>query len=644
MSRARTRPALGLLLGVALGCARGEPAVSAPAPAVEPPGYQGPRILLESPARGALLAEGGADPSTVTLRGRACDEAHAVVRLRVAGQELPLTGAGPCHPFELPVPAVWGLNLVEGEVENAAGQRGALSQAFLRSPTWFPAEAGAGSLAESGLLVQIGPGFLDDGDRSTADDVATLVERALQALDLDAAAGPLRFAQPDPDGDGRLGFHRYDCLLYTTTQRVTGFEAWKSGPVTHAGVAVERLALVEGGVAARLAVRGLRVPFSVTGSLDSGCLGAVQDTVSGEALADALVLEVEAQVRIGPAGQPEVAFASAAASLAGLRLALDLGPLDFVGLGSAIGDAVAAEVRGPAQEAMASAASGLLRDRLGVALGAIAARSAAFTLPPEAGGGELLLTSTLDAIDFTPMRGLLASSVGLRAVAPVPGHAGGRFGAMQLGGPIPDTSGLAASALALGVKDDVLNQLLHAAWQAGALDQPDLPLPAAAGLAGGHLSLAPALPPVLMPRPDGAPWVDLALGDVAFVLRLPAPAGTVEARGFLSAVLPVERLEVGPDGLRILFGPGPRVRVEVAEVNWGHAPTSRALAQELLERAGAELLPQLLGPALGPFPLPQLDLAALDPAFAGLALRLSTPQLARLGRYQLAEGELVAAP
>ena len=214
-----------------------------------------------------IRAENGTDPAPVTLRGRACDEAHAVTRVRVGAQEVPVSGPGPCHPFELALPARWGLTVVDGEVENDAGQRGALSQAFLRSPSWFPAADGPGSMAESGAVVQIGPGLLDDGDRSTPDDLATLLERALQALDLDAAAGPLRFAQPDLHGDGRLDARSYDCLLYTVRNRETGFEAWKSGPLTRAGIAVERLALVDGGLAARLVVRGLRVPFSVISGL-----------------------------------------------------------------------------------------------------------------------------------------------------------------------------------------------------------------------------------------------------------------------------------------------------------------------------------------------------------------------------------------
>ncbi|MBI5070353.1 MAG: hypothetical protein HZB56_19115 [Deltaproteobacteria bacterium] len=626
--------AVALLL--AAGCARRD---AAPAAAAEPPGYRGPRLEILSPGRGARLAEGGADPSSVAVRGRACDEAHALTSVRVADQAVPVSGPGPCHAFEIAVPARWGLTVLDGEVVNEAGQRGTLAQAFLRSPAWFS----PGAEAPAALVVQVGPSLLDDGDRATADDLATLLERALSALDLDASAGPLRFADPDEDGDLRLDTHRYDCLLYTTTNKVTGFEAWKSGPVTRGAVTVERLALAQGGIAARLSVRELRVPFSVTGNLDSGCLGAAQDTVSGDAWADALTLEAEAQVRLGASGRPEVVAGSVTATLAGLRLLVDLGPLDFVGLGSAIGDAVAAQAQGPAQEAMAAAVTALLEERLAAALAAITTRSDALRLPPEVGGGELRLGSRLDTVDFTPARGILATSLALEAATPLPAH-GGERGAMLLGGDLPDASGLAASALAVGVKDDALQQLLHAAWQAGAFDRAELALPADGDFPGGTLALSPLLPPVLMPSPGGAPWMDLGLGDVAFVLRLPAPRGTAEARGFLSAVLPVERLEAGPDGLRILFGGGAVVRVQVDEVNWGDPVVSGPLLAELLQRGGQALLPRLLGTSLGPFPLPALDLASLDPAFAGLAVRLGSPQLSRLGRYQFLSADLVAVP
>jgi hypothetical protein len=635
----RSLPLLACILATALAPLGGCPQKGSSASS-EPAGYQGPRLTIDSPARGAMLAEGTSDPSPVTVRGQACDEAHAVKNVKVAGQDVAVTGPGPCHPFELRVQSPWGLTVVDGTVVNDAGQAGALAHAFLRSPGWFPA-AGAEAMASQGAVVQIGPALLDDGDRATPNDAATLLERALQALDLDAAAGPLRFAQPDANGDGRLDVRSYDCLLYTRRNFATGYEAWKSGPVTRGAIAVERLALVDGGLTARLVVHDLRVPFSVTGNLDSGCLGEVPLTVSGDARADALLLEAQVQVGLGAGGAPEVTIVASTASLVGLTLAIDLGALDFVGLGSAIGDAIAAQVRGPAQQAMASALASLLQDRLGHALALVAGLSGSLGLP---GGAAVLFTSRLDAVDFSPVRGLLTSAVQAQAVTPLPGRAS-THGAPMRGGALPDLGALAGSALAVGAQDDLLNQVLFAAWQAGALDQAGLPLPVGSGFAGGKVSLFPQLPPVLIPR-AGATGVDLGMGDVAFVLTLSggATGGTLETRGYLSAVVPVDRLEAGPAGLTVVFGGAPDVRLQVDSVNWGSLPATRALTQETLQRLLAAELPPLLGQAVPPIPLPALGLAALDPALAGVTLRISAPLASRLGDYELLSGDLAGSP
>jgi len=620
------------------------PAPPALPPSAEPAGYQGPTLVLDSPARGDMLFEGGAGPWPVTVRGRACDPVHRLVALRIDGVAVPLSGAGPCFPFAATVETGWGLTVVTGEARNDAGQVGTLAQGLLRSPDWFPAGAGPDAAAPGAIVVQIGPSFLDDGDRSTPDELATLLERALGALDLDAAAGPLRFADPDADGDGHLDTRRYDCLVYTVTSKRTGFELWKSGPLSAAGVRVERLALAPGGIEVRASVTGLGLPFAVTGNLDSGCLGAAQDTVSGVARADALTVNGVARVGRDAQGAPAVAFGGLSVTLTGLTLDVDLGPLDFTGLGSAIGDAVVAQVRGPAQEALQAALRSLLEERLRRALATLSAFQREVALPAALGGGRLLLEGSLEALDFTAARGVLATSLRIFAAAPLPGHPAPR-GAMRLGGGVPDASGLSASAVAVGLADDALNQLLFAAWQAGAFDLARAELPAGApGLPGARLSLDPRLPPMLVPRPGGAPWMDLALGDVAFALAVPAADGDAVAHGFLSALLPVARVEVRGDGLALVFDEAPRLWVELSDVNWDRPPLARTATAALLERALAGLLPGLLEGALRPFPIPGLDLGSLDPSLAGISVSLGSPQLSRLGRHQFLAGDLVTAP
>lgn len=636
-------PALSVLpplLALAAGCG-GSPARSGAA--AEPPGYLGPEIALADPPRGAVLVADG--PAAVPVAGQACDRAHALAELRVDGQPLPVAAAGSCVPFSLQHPARLGLNVVHAEAANDAGQLGTLAQSFLWSPDYFGAAGAGDSMAESGVVIQLGPSFLDDGDRSTLNDVASVAQRELGKMDLDAAVGPVRLAQPDADGDGAIDTTRYGCVLYSQLNERTGFEARKAGPFTHGGVTVDRLQLAQGGVALRVTVARPRLPLAVTGYLDSGCLGVARLTVTGDASAAALVLEGQASVGLDAAGRPAVSFPAFAATLVDVGLDIDLGTLaNWTGLGSAIGDAIAARFRDQVQAALRGAVQGELAAQLSGALAALAAFQASIALPAEVGGAELDVASALDALDFDAQRAVIGVAVQVVPRAPRPEHqAASPLGAMRMGGARPDATGLAASAIAVGVKDDLLNQLLHAAWLAGAFDR-DLSALAAGYLPGARLALLAGLPPVLMPQEGAGPGLDLGWGDVAFELALPAPQGTARARGYLSAVLPIDRLDAGPAGIEIAFAPAAQAWVQVTDVTWGPGPVARESITAILEGAMRNLLPQALAQALRPLPLPRLDLRVLDPGLPALSLSLGAPRMARLGRYEFLAGSVDEAP
>lgn len=636
-------PALSLLaplLALAAGCG-GSPARSGAA--AEPPGYLGPDLALTDPPRGAVLVADGS--GAVPVAGRACDAAHALAELRVDGRSFPVAAAGSCVPFSLEHPARLGLNVIHAEAVNDAGQLGTLAQSFLWSPDYFGTAGGGDSMARSGLVIQLGPSFLDDGDRSTLNDVASVAQQELGKLDLDAAVGPVRLAQPDADGDGAIDTVRHDCFLYSQLNERTGFEARKAGPLARDGVTVDRLQLVQGGVALRVTVVRPRLPLAVTGYLDSGCLGVARLTVTGDASAAALVLEGQAAVGLDAAGRPAVSLPTLTANLVDVRLDIDLGTLaNWTGLGNAIGDAIALRFRGQVQDALRDAVQGELAAQLSGALAVLATIQTSIALPPEVGGAELLLATALDALDFDAQRAVIGVAVQVVPRAPLPGHqAASPLGAMRMGGERPDAGGLAASAIAIGVKDDLLNQLLHAAWLAGAFDR-DLSALIAGYLPGARLALLPGLPPVLMPQETGGPGIDLGWGDVAFELELPAPQGTARARGVLSAVLPIDRLDAGPAGIEIAFAPAAQAWVQVTDVSWGPGPVARESTTALLEGALRNLLPQALAQALRPVPLPPLDLRALDPGLPALRLSLGAPRMTRLGSYQFLAGSVAEGP
>jgi hypothetical protein len=367
-------------------------------------------------------------------------------------------------------------------------------------------------------------------------------------------------------------------------------------------------------------------------------------TVTGAASAD-LALEGRAAVGLDAAGRPEAAFGTLRAALSGLQLDIDLGPLiDWTGLGSVVGDAIAAQVRGPVQEAIRAAVQGLLEERLSSLLASLADLRAAVALPRALGGVELVVEGAVDALDFTAAGAVLASAVQVRPAAPRPEHLGEATpGAMRMGSSLGAAPDLGGAALGLGLAEDVVNQLLHAAWLGGAFDAEDLAQRVDLGLPGARVAVFSRLPPVLMPREAGAPGLDLGWGGVDFDLYLPGFRGGAEVQGTLSVVLPLDGLEADAGGIRLVPG-DPAVDVQVTGVSWEPRPQARALAGELVAGTVRSLLPRLLSDAAGAFPLPTLDLATVDPGLPPLVLSFPDPRAARAGGYLLLSADVAAVP
>jgi hypothetical protein len=659
------RPWIALLAGIALvgnGCGGKEQPASVTPPAqpageppaaVEPATYMGPEIRLDAPSRGAMLVEGGQEPVVVELSGEVCDSVHAVAELSSPSAVLSLATSGSCRGFQGQQVSRWGLNVVLGQATNDAGELGYLVQSFVRSASWFSNDLGdPAASAESGVLLQLDPSVVDDGDRSTLDDVASIAQAALASLDVDELVGSARVASPDANGDGHLDPTSHDCLFWTQHNRATGFEAWKSGPVTRGAITVDTLALGEGDLSVRVTVWNPSVPFAVTGNFDAGCVGDVQDSANGVARADSLSLAGRAVVNLDAQGRPRIAIAGVSTSLAGLHVDLSLGKLiDWTTLGKLVGEAIAAQVQGPIQDSIRQTVQSALDDQLSGILASLLELRASVTLPPELGGTELLVAAAIDHLSFTPERAVIGSAIQVRPAEVRPEHAAAaaQHGAMMMGGSRPDPTALPGSPAVLGVKDDVLNQFLHAAWLGGAFDVEDvsvvLGLPDAAGL---KLGIHPTLPPLLMPRPADATAVDLGWGDIGFDATLSSSDASASAHvsGFASVVVALERLQVDPGGgtFSPVFAPDPEVHLQLTEVNWDRLPTTRTLATDMGESLLRGALPQLLAHAIRSFPLPRLTLTTIDPSLPSVILSLEDASIERVDRYQLVGGQVVARP
>jgi hypothetical protein len=267
---------------------------------------------------------------------------------------------------------------------------------------------------------------------------------------------------------------------------------------------------------------------------------------------------------------------------------------------------------------------------------------------PGARGGALEVASGLDLLDVTAERALLGVRVRVRPAAIVPRLAGAR-GAMRLGGALPDAAGLAGEALAVAIEDDVVNQVLHAAWLAGAFDRAGLVF--TGGVAGATgtrvvLDLEAGLPPVVMPRRGGSTGVDVGWGELGFQVTLEGPGGLAHASGVAAVVVGLDGLGASPDTgtFRPVLSGAPEVAVQVTSVDWDHLPTTRRLTEGLLEGLLRSALSDLLEDAVGALPLPVIDLGRLDPDLPPIRITLDRPRDLRLERYHVVAGAVVAVP
>jgi hypothetical protein len=213
------------------------------------------------------------------------------------------------------------------------------------------------------------------------------------------------------------------------------------------------------------------------------------------------------------------------------------------------------------------------------------------------------------------------------------------FGPIRTGAAPP---ALDPTQYAAGLSDDVINQLLWAAWQAGAFDVADVGTFTGVAVPGATLALHATLPPVVMPGSGGA-MIDAGFGDIRVT-------GMVDP-----AVYAVPGMIVPPDPV-----PFEAFASVAAGLNFGYDASNHALAvagtgaqvslepgalpafvdEDALAAALASAVEtavgKLLSEAVAAVPLPVLDLAGVG--VSGFFLRFASASVARANGYTVLNG------
>ncbi len=624
-----------------------------------------PTVILTSPTRGAMLQEGSMSDSSVAVVGVATDVASTIVALSIDDVPVTVSGASRTASFAQVQTSHWGMNTISGRSEDSCGNVGALSQAYLRSPSYYAAAIGASAQAHvpSGAVLQLGQSVVDDGDRNDVDDLTTVANRALAQLDLDAMLNPGQVISYD-----LLAACDGGCMLTSTTWNDVGYTAYRDPHVarriTWQAPTLSNVTVVNGGLQLTAHIANVRVPLFIHAADRECALGC--ETTHGwyDIEAWAGFDSVDAAVTLAvnyTSGQAEVSVRDLSINLQGAYLDMDCGIVSGLcdlasniiidtlssNITGRVDGIVRADVRTSVQSVLRNAT--LARDivapaPLGTTLHVDAGIDTVAFCGPEVGLGRPAACTSATSSAY----GLLGIYTQIYPSARASTIAAEARGAIRKDGNLPgiDTTTVALGA---GIKDDALNQLLWALWYGGGLDVDLTDTLGASSSAMSRLAISATLPPVVMPSADGN---EIAIGvgdvlidatlDLAALLGTCAEAAPCRITAYLSTILRGS-IEVDPTNATLIVNVAPETQTGVQLLTLdGEAGAYQGPVSDLLARVLADQLPTVLESAIGAMPLPAMGIGNIAGTPAGTYWGLGNTDIGRTGDYLVLTGTLVS--
>lgn len=507
---------------------------------VDAPLQPPPVITITSPVRhatgevdigqpGAFLQQGTLESSPVDITGTACHVRYPIAQLEVAGVNVPVAGTNLCEPFTVTQQSRWGLSIITGTARNTRGRVGTVVQSYARSPEYYPSPKDlAGGVSIPGFFTRLNQPALDDGDRSTPDDIATQLELALNnTVDASLPETPL-----------------IACIGSFFEMSLSGGRAFQSIRVNSIRASQNGLAIDISALAPRLYVR-TRVEFNV---LDGDCVGGFEHV--GTISASEVRLTATASPSLSAAGAVALTIRNVGVQVNGLSADLGVSlDLDLVTqvfpyvdaiLGNFFSRSVTSGINLFLQDSFDRATeppapleipfnSALLR-----VTGQLHSIGTGGTAPN--GFAQFGVSGQVEGLTVDPTvrptRGPIRALCGT-VLIPCPGSSA----------PVPPFSST-GYMVGLSVHQDMLNTALWATWRAGAFTVSDVStLPLVGPLTALSMSAQATLPPVSMAMGDEPSMFELAWGDIRVrstfdPTAIGAPAGPpIEVESWVSVVV-----------------------------------------------------------------------------------------------------------
>jgi len=466
-----------------------------------------PLITLQTPPRAGSVDAVGV---TVPVSGTATAKSATLAKVTLGGVEVAVGSDG---AFSGQITPEHGINIVAAEATDTVGVSARAVHALVASDSFYKTTAGPSESAvvPNALFAWLGAAFWDDDDPSDVDDLATVARLVIEGLDIPAMLA----AQPPPREPNPI----LDCLVIESV-------SYKVGDID--------LVPTKGAIALSAVVEDLAIGFST--KTEGDCIDA-----KGTLTAVAVSAEGQLLVDIGEDGAITVTVPEVVVEIVDQEVVLDGDDTT-----SALIVILLAAFEGPVTEQLEQVLEDTVKNNvaetLAGALTQFSTSTLTFDLPPLPGqtaGLSVDVGVRPTAIELTPDGGSLA--LGVQITSPI-GPALQAAGIDSPGAVARGACGASDEAalpkdqpVAMSLHDDIVNQLLFAAWWGGILHAEIAPsvfdaISASGPFGIGAVALEPHMPPVLTQcRADGT--LQMQVGD----LKVQAELEVNGAKGAVTA-------------------------------------------------------------------------------------------------------------
>ena len=579
------------------------------------------KCQITHPPRAAMLSGSAA----ITIRGKVSGPLSNLASVKVNGQKVsPMPGG----EFSQAVTSKWGVNIITVECADKNSKLDRRVQAYHWSSKYWPNTGGGAAMKMArGALARLYQKAIDDGNRTSVNDMASILEKVINALSFDKLIPSTLVS----------GSYKVPPFGPTISYSVTKNGTFKVNPFSLT------LKARDGGLRVTGKTSYLELPVKAKAGV----------TVSGTVKIYNLSMDGDINMSKKSGGAVQMSVPRLDMSYSSLKVEIGSGIIGSItsSITSGIASLFKNTILNKMEEEVKTAIPGPVKSFV---TGFQFAQS--FTLPSVLGSKTLSIYTDLDTILFDGNGGSLGLNT---AVYGTKGIASGKLGTIGTGAATFTAPGTNSAAMLIALRHDTLNQVLNATWYAGALKQDlstlvngllksgSLPLPFT--VTGLKLEVDALLPPILMPG-KGQSDFELQVGDLKLKVEAKVKdsvgnPSTIKADVYVSAKTPGS-ITLSSSNVISLNLSTTLSAYEVEINNLVVQGTGTNLGQlfvVLIKDMVKVLLPQLGPQIIQSFPLPAIDLSSLGGSYGipkGIVLKINNGTLSQQGGFMVFSGEL----